>query len=71
MGGCSKLINTATGKVGVAVTSAEKLSLSERLQEDTNCVQVVGVFSKEGGKAKGAKDEGESNSVESVGFCNT
>ncbi|XP_037552613.1 angio-associated migratory cell protein [Nematolebias whitei] len=45
MGGCSKLINTATGKV-------------------------VGVFSREEGKAKGPKNEGESNSVESVGFCN-
>ncbi|XP_043965690.1 angio-associated migratory cell protein [Gambusia affinis] len=32
--------------------------------------KVVGVFSVEGGKAKGSKDEEESNSVESVGFCN-
>ncbi|XP_061841235.1 angio-associated migratory cell protein [Nerophis lumbriciformis] len=32
--------------------------------------KVVGVFSLEGGKAKGARGEEESNSVESVGFCN-
>lgn len=33
--------------------------------------KVVGVFSAEGGgKAKGSKVEGDSNSVESVGFCN-
>lgn len=34
------------------------------------CVKVVGAFSVEGGKGKGSKDEEESNSVESVGFCN-
>lgn len=33
-------------------------------------VKVVGAFSVEGGKGKGSKDEEESNSVESVGFCN-
>uniref|UniRef100_A0A3B4GES1 Angio associated migratory cell protein n=1 Tax=Pundamilia nyererei TaxID=303518 RepID=A0A3B4GES1_9CICH len=32
--------------------------------------KVVGAFSVEGGKGKGSKDEEESNSVESVGFCN-
>ncbi|KAF7663092.1 hypothetical protein LDENG_00218480 [Lucifuga dentata] len=32
--------------------------------------KVVGVFSVEGGKAKGSKEDDESNSVESVGFCN-
>ncbi|XP_061745140.1 angio-associated migratory cell protein [Nerophis ophidion] len=32
--------------------------------------KVVGVFSLEGCKAKGARGEEESNSVESVGFCN-
>ncbi|KAM4602273.1 angio-associated migratory cell protein [Polymixia lowei] len=32
--------------------------------------KVVGVFSVERGKAKSSKDEEESNSVESVGFCN-
>ncbi|CAG5933274.1 angio-associated migratory cell protein [Menidia menidia] len=32
--------------------------------------KVVGTFSVEGGKAKGQRDEEESNSVESVGFCN-
>uniref|UniRef100_A0A3B3X0U7 Angio-associated migratory cell protein n=1 Tax=Poecilia mexicana TaxID=48701 RepID=A0A3B3X0U7_9TELE len=37
---------------------------------NTTTGKVVGVFSVEGGKAKGSKDEEESNSVESVGFCN-
>ncbi|TDG96283.1 hypothetical protein EPR50_G00238630 [Perca flavescens] len=32
--------------------------------------KVVGVFSVEDGKAKGSTDKEESNSVESVGFCN-
>ncbi|KAG7236536.1 hypothetical protein INR49_000799 [Caranx melampygus] len=32
--------------------------------------KVVGSFSVEGGKAKGSKDDEDSNSVESVGFCN-
>ncbi|KAA8579772.1 hypothetical protein FQN60_006865 [Etheostoma spectabile] len=32
--------------------------------------KVVGVFSVEDGKAKGSPDKEESNSVESVGFCN-
>ncbi|XP_034533443.1 angio-associated migratory cell protein [Notolabrus celidotus] len=32
--------------------------------------KVVGSFSADGGKAKGSKDEAETNSVESVGFCN-
>ncbi|XP_061122888.1 angio-associated migratory cell protein [Syngnathus typhle] len=32
--------------------------------------KVVGVFSLDGGKAKGSRDGEESNSVESVGFCN-
>lgn len=34
------------------------------------CVKVVGAFSVEGGIAKGSKDDEETNSVESVGFCN-
>lgn len=33
--------------------------------------KVVGSFSADGGKAKGSKDDEETNSVESVGFCNT
>ncbi|KAM8903012.1 angio-associated migratory cell protein [Spinachia spinachia] len=32
--------------------------------------KVVGAFSVDGGNAKGSKDSEESNSVESVGFCN-
>lgn len=36
---------------------------------NTTTGKVVGVFTVEGGKAKGSKEE-ESNSVESVGFCN-
>ncbi|XP_054652832.1 angio-associated migratory cell protein [Dunckerocampus dactyliophorus] len=37
---------------------------------NTAAGKVVGVFSLEGGKATGRRDEDESNSVESVGFCN-
>ncbi|KAG8004558.1 Angio-associated migratory cell protein [Nibea albiflora] len=33
--------------------------------------KVVGSFSADGSKAKGSKDDEETNSVESVGFCNT
>lgn len=33
-------------------------------------MQVVGTFTVDVAKAKGSKEEGESNSVESVGFCN-
>lgn len=70
--GCAKLINTTTGKVGNAVSEYSK---DERgsvvLQLLISFVfKVVGVFSVEGGKAKGSKDKEESNSVESVGFCN-
>ncbi|XP_077468427.1 angio-associated migratory cell protein [Stigmatopora argus] len=32
--------------------------------------KVVGVFTLDGGKSKGLRDEEDSNSVESVGFCN-
>lgn len=35
------------------------------------CLKVVGSFSVDGGKAKASKDDEETNSVESVGFCNT
>lgn len=34
-----------------------------------NTGKVVGMFSVDGGKARGSKDKEESNSVESVGFC--
>ncbi|XP_030605412.1 angio-associated migratory cell protein [Archocentrus centrarchus] len=37
---------------------------------NTSTGKVVGMFSVEGDKGKGSKDEEESNSVESVGFCN-
>uniref|UniRef100_A0A7N6ANK0 Angio-associated migratory cell protein n=1 Tax=Anabas testudineus TaxID=64144 RepID=A0A7N6ANK0_ANATE len=37
---------------------------------NTTTGKVVGALSVEGGKAKGSKDEEETNSVESVGFCN-
>ncbi|XP_061571499.1 angio-associated migratory cell protein [Cololabis saira] len=37
---------------------------------NTSTGKMVGVFSVEGGKAKGSDHEKESNSVESVGFCN-
>ncbi|XP_061663754.1 angio-associated migratory cell protein [Syngnathoides biaculeatus] len=33
--------------------------------------KAVGVFSSDSSKAKGSKDQDDSNSVESVGFCNT
>lgn len=91
--GCAKIINTATGKVGVsdtcrsscdAETSSCCYCVFLRLKCFSSasilcvfcvvcvhvCVKVVGSFSVEGGKAKGSKDDEETNSVESVGFCN-
>lgn len=67
--GHAKLINTATGKVGVpnsaSQSSVEMNSHLIRLFPFV-LVKVIGSFS-----VNGDKDEEESNSVESVGFCKT
>lgn len=72
--GCAKLINTTTGKVGAAGSLYDQREMGELFLpaalSDPVCFQVVRVFSLEGGKDKGSKEGEESNSVESVGFCN-
>lgn len=68
--GYARLINTATGKVGAPESrqhtgnGGEKTKVSQITH--SGCLQVIGSFS-----CDSAKDEEESNSVESVGFCNT
>lgn len=65
----AKLINTATGKVGVtnsASESAVNMKSSSVSLFLFVLVKVIGSFS-----LNGDKDEEASNSVESVGFCKT
>lgn len=67
--GHAKLINTATGKVGVtnsASQSSVKMNLHLICLFPFVLVKVIGSFS-----VNGDKDEEETNSVESVGFCKT
>lgn len=67
--GHAKLINTATGKVGVtnsALPSSLKMKSHFSRLFPFVLVKVIGSFS-----VNGDKDEEESNSVESVGFCKT
>lgn len=67
--GHAKLINTTTGKVGVTKSASQSsVKINSHLIRlfPFVFVKVIGSFS-----VNGDKDEEESNSVESVGFCKT
>lgn len=64
--GCAKLINTATGKVGFTESAAGWVDNMHSPSASFCLLKVIGSFS-----VNGDKEEQDSNSVESVGFCKT